>query len=107
MLREHLTRTAEKCCKLLGTQVDRVLGPPRTDKLATTRLSLALFKSYKSSLMVKELAGHYSSVIEPDEWKIGSTSTMTSFNPSLVITATKTVRIMGINSRQHMHLRRC
>ena len=99
MLREHLTRTADKCCKLSGTQVDRVLGPPRTDKLAATRLSLALFKSYKSSLMVKELAGHYSSVIEPDEWRIGSTSTMTSFNPLLVITATKTVRIMGINSK--------
>ena len=62
MLRDHLARTAEKCCKLLGTQVDRVLGPPRTDKLAATRLSLVLFKSYKCSLMVKELAGHYSSV---------------------------------------------
>ena len=42
MLKDHLTRTAEKCCKLLGTQVDRVLGPPRTDKLSATRLSLAL-----------------------------------------------------------------
>ena len=55
------------------------------------------FRAYKSSLMVKELAGHYSSIIEPDEWKIGNTSAMT-FNPSLVITASKTVRILGINS---------
>ena len=48
--------------------------------------------------MVKELAGHYSSVTEPDEWKIGTTFAMT-FNPSLVITALKTVRILGINSK--------
>ena len=98
MQKDHLARTAEKCCKLLGTHVNRVLGPPRTDKLSATRLSLALFKSYKCSLMVKELAGHYSSVTEPDEWKIGTTSAMT-FNPSLVITALKTVRILGINSK--------
>ena len=97
ILKDHLGRTAEKCCKLLGTQTDRVIGPPRTDRLAATRLSLALFKSYKCSLMVKELAGHYSSVTEPDEWKIGTMSAMT-FNPSLIITAQKTVRILGINS---------
>ena len=48
--------------------------------------------------MVKALAGHYSSVTEPDEWKVGTTSAMT-FNPSLVITALKTVRILGINSK--------
>ena len=47
--------------------------------------------------MVKELAGHYSSILEPEEWKIGNTSAMT-FNPSLVVTALKTVRILGINS---------
>ena len=103
MLKDHLARTAEKCCKLLGTQVDRVLGPPRTDKLAATRLSLALFKSYKCSLMVKELAGHYSSVTEPDEWKIGTTSALT-FHPSLLITALKTVRILGINSKANYAL---
>ena len=97
ILKEHLARTAEKCCKLLGTLTDRVIGPPRTDRLAAARLSLALFKSYKCSLMVKELAGHYSSVTEPDEWRIGTTSAMT-FNPSLIITAQKTVRILGINS---------
>ena len=65
--------------------------------MSASRLSLAIFKSYKSSLMVTELAGHYSSIIEPDEWRIG-TSSATTFNPSLIITATKTVRIMGINS---------
>ena len=97
ILKDHLNRTAEKCCKLLGTMQDRVIGPPRTDRLAATRLSLALFKSYKCSLMVKELAGHYSSVTEPDEWKIGTTSAVT-FQPSLIITTQKTVRILGINS---------
>ena len=97
VLKEHLARTAEKCCTLLGTQTVRVIGPPRTDRLAATRLSLALFKSYKCSLMVKELAGHCSSITEPDEWKIGTTSALT-FNPSLIITAQKTVRILGINS---------
>ena len=98
MLKDHLAKMAEKCCKLLGTLIDRVLGAPRTDKLAATRLSLALFKSYKCSLMVKELPGHYSSVVEPDEWKIGTTSALT-FHPSLVITSLKTVRILGINSK--------
>ena len=97
MLRDHFDRTTEKCCKLLSVNTDRVLGTPRTDRLSATRLSLAIFKAYKSSLMVKELAGHYSSIIEPDEWKIGNTSAMT-FNPSLVVTALKTVRILGINS---------
>ena len=48
--------------------------------------------------MARELAGHYSSVSEPDEWRIGNSSAMT-FNPSLIITANKTVRIMGINSK--------
>ena len=47
--------------------------------------------------MVKELAGHYSSVTEPDEWKIGTTSAVT-FQLSLIITTQKTVRILGINS---------
>ena len=96
-LRDHFIRTTEKCCKLLSVNTNKVLGEPRTDRLAATRLSLAIFKAYKSSLMVKELAGHYSSILEPDEWKIGNTSAMT-FNPSLVVTAMKTVRILGNNS---------
>ena len=97
MLRDHFNKTTEKCCTLLSVNTDRVLGTPKTDRLSATRLSLAIFKAYKSSLMVKELAGHYSSILEPDEWKIGNTSAMT-FYPSLVVTALKTVRILGINS---------
>ena len=46
ILKDHLKRTAEKCCKLLGTMPDRVIGPPRTDRLAATRLSLALFNCF-------------------------------------------------------------
>ena len=61
MLKDHFNRTTEKCCKLLSVNTDRVLGMPRIDRLSATRLSLAIFKAYKSSLMVKELAGHYSS----------------------------------------------
>ena len=98
LLKSHMTKVIEKSCKLLGTQDTRVTGPPRTDKLAASRLSLALFKAYKCSLMAMELAGHYSLVSEPDEWRIGNSSAMT-FNPSLIITANKTVRIMGINSK--------
>ena len=97
MLKDHFDRTTEKCRELLSVNTDRVLGTPRTDRLSATRLSLAIFKAYKSSLMVKELAGHYSSIIEPDEWKIGNTSAMT-FNPSLAVTAVRTVRILGNNS---------
>ena len=97
MLKEHQGMIIEKCCKLLGTDPNRVLGPPKTDKLSASRLSLAIFKSYKSSLMVREMAGHYSSISEPDEWKVGTSSAVT-FNPSLIITALRTVRILGINS---------
>ena len=64
MLKDHFDRTTEKCCELLSVNTDRVLGTPRTDRLSATRLSLAIFKAHKSSLMVKELAGHYSSIIE-------------------------------------------
>ena len=98
LLKSHMVRVIEKSCELLGTQDTRVTGPPRTDKLAASRLSLALFKAYKCSLMARELAGHYSSVSEPDEWRIGNSSAMT-FNSSLIITANKTVRVMGINSK--------
>ena len=49
MLKEHQGLVIEKCCKLLGTTTERVLGPPRKDKLSASRLSLAIFKSYKSS----------------------------------------------------------
>ena len=97
MLKDHFDRTTEKCCNLLSINTERVLGTPRTDRSAATRLSLAIFKAYKSSLMVKELAGHYSSVTEADEWRMGDTSSMT-FKPSLVVTALKTVRILGNNS---------
>ena len=49
--------------------------------------------------MVKELAGRYSSITEADEWRIGDTSAMTfKFKTSLVVTALKTVRILGNNS---------
>ena len=71
MLKDHFDRTTEKCCKLLSVNVDRVQGTPRTDRSAATRLSMAIFKAYKSSLMVKELAGHYSSITEADEWRMG------------------------------------
>ena len=98
LLKAHMAKIIEKSCTLLATQDTRVTGPPRIDKLAASRLSLALFKAYKCSLMARELAGHYSSISEPDEWKIGNSSAMT-FNPSLIITATRTVRIMGINSK--------
>ena len=97
MLKDHFNRTTEKCCNLLTVNTERVLGTPKTDRLSATRLSLAIFKAYKSSLMVKELAGHYSSITEPDEWRIGDTSAIT-FRPSLVVTALKTVRILGNNS---------
>ena len=97
MLKDYQDLVIKKCFKLLETTNERVLGPPRTDKMSASRLSLAIFKSYKSSLMVRELAGNYTSIIEPDEWRIG-TSSATTFNPSLIVTAMKTVRILGINS---------
>ena len=97
ILKDHFERATEKCCKLLAVNTDKVSGVPMTDKLSATRLSMAIFRAYKSSLMVKELAGHYSSITEPDEWRIGDTSAIT-FKPSLVVTAQKTVRILGNNS---------
>ena len=97
MLREHFTGQLKNVASCYQSIRTRCWVLRRRIDCSATRLSLAIFKAYKSSLMVKELAGHYSSIVEPDEWKIGNTSAMT-FNPSLVVTALKTVRILGINS---------
>ena len=70
---------------------------PITDKNAMSRLSLALFRAFKTSLLVRDVDGHYFMISDQDQWQIANTSTM-KLAPSLVIAPGRTVRILGHQS---------
>ena len=63
-----------------------------------SRLSLSLFRAFKTSLLVRNTDGHYSMINDQDQWEITSTSTV-KFAPSLVIGPSRTVRILGQQSK--------
>ena len=63
-----------------------------------SRLSLSLFRAFKTSLLVRNVDGHYSMINGQDQWDIASTSTV-KFAPSLVISPSRTVRILGQQSK--------
>ena len=48
--------------------------------------------------LVRNLDGHYSMINGQDQWEIASTSTV-KFAPSLVISPSRTVRILGQQSK--------
>ena len=62
------------------------------------RLSLSLFRAFKTSLLVRNVDGHYSMINGQDQWDIAATSTV-KFAPSLVISPSRTVRILGQQSK--------
>ena len=68
------------------------------DKNAMSRLSLSLFRAFKTSLLVRNVDGHYSMINGQDQWEIAATSTV-KFAPSLVIRPSRTVRILGQQSK--------
>ena len=53
-------------------------------RMPCSRLSLSLFRAFKTSLLVRNVDGHYSMINGQDQWEIAVTSTV-KFAPSLVI----------------------
>ena len=54
-----------------------------------TRLALALFKAYKTSMMIRNASGQYLSVNDDDEWRVmdlkESRSSVLKLKPQLII----------------------
>ena len=98
MLKEYREFVVEKCAKQFNLQEEQLRPNQTTDKNAMSRLSLALFRAFKTSLLVRNVDGHYSMINDQDQWQIATTSTV-KFAPSLVIAPNKTVRILGHQSK--------
>ena len=64
-----------------------------------TRLSFALLKAFKHTLMIRRVVGHYSSVTDTDEWNVSSSS-VTKLRPRFIVAPEKMIRMMptGTNS---------
>ena len=72
-MKEFRAEIATKCEGVLKS------WPKARDKTTNTRLALALFKAYKSSLMIRNASGQYSSVNDDDdEWRFGSKESRSS-----------------------------
>ena len=98
VLREYRGFVAEKCSKQFGIPVEQLEPNQSMDKNAMSRLSLSLFRAFKTSLLVRNTDGHYSMINDQDQWEIAATSTV-KFAPSLVIGPCRTVRILGQQSK--------
>ena len=98
MLQEYRDFVVEKCSKQFTIPEEQLRVNQSTDKNAMSRLSLALFRAFKTSLLVRNVDGHYSMINDQDQWQIASTSTV-KFAPSLVIAPGGTVRILGHQSK--------
>ena len=98
VLQEYREFVVEKCSKQFSIQEEQLQPNQPTDKNAMSRLSLALFRAFKTSLLVRNLDGHYSMINDQDQWEIATTSTV-KFAPSLVIAPSRTVRILGQQSK--------
>ena len=88
----------EKCSKQFDIQEELLHPNQPTDRNAMSRLSLALLRAFKTSLLVRNLDGHYSMINDQDQWEIANTSTV-KFASSLVIAPSRTVRILGQQSK--------
>ena len=98
VLREYQGFVAEKCSKQFSISVEQLEPNQAMDKNAMSRLSLSLFRAFKTSLLVRNLAGHYSMINDQEQWEIAPLSTV-KFAPSLVISPCRTVRILGQQSK--------
>ena len=98
VLQEYLESVVEKCAKQFSVPEEQLRPNQSTDKKAKSRLSLALFRAFKTSLLVRTVDGHYSMINDQDQWQISTTSTV-KFAPSLVIAPSRTVRILGHQSK--------
>ena len=59
VLCEHRRFVAEKCSKQFKVSIELLEPNQSMDKNATSRLSLSLFRAFKTSLLVRNLDGHY------------------------------------------------
>ena len=66
LVKEFRAEISTKCEATLKT------WPKARDETTNTRLALALFKAYKTSLMIRNASGQYSSVNDNDELRFGS-----------------------------------
>ena len=98
VLQEYRLFVVEKCSKQFDIQEELLYPNQPTDKNAMSRLSLAVFRAFKTSLLVRNLDGHYSMINDQDQWEIANSSTV-KFAPSLVIAPSRTVRILGHQSK--------
>ena len=98
VLQEYREFVVERCSKQFAIPTEQLQINPSTDKNAMSRLSLALFRAFKTSLLVRDVDGHYSMINDQDQWQIATTSTV-KFAPSLVIAPGRTVRILGHQSK--------
>ena len=101
VLQEYREFVVEKCAKQFNLQEEQLRPNQSTDKNSMSRLSLALFRAFKTSLLVRNIDGHYSMINDQDQWQIATTSTGSTvkFAPSLVIAPSRTVRILGHQSK--------
>ena len=95
-MREFRTEIATKCEGVLKS------WPKARDETTNTRLALALFKAYKTSLMIRNASGQYSSVNDDDEGRFGSKKSRSSvlkFKPQLIIVPGRMVRIQALGPK--------
>ena len=96
VVKEFRTEIATKCEGLLKS------WPKARDETTNTRWALALFKAYKTSLMIRNASGQYSSVNDDDEWRFGSKESRSSvlkFKPQLIIVPGRMVRMQALGSK--------
>ena len=98
VLQEYRELVVGKCSKQFAIPEEQLQVNQTMDKNAMSRLSLALFRAFKTSLLVRNIDGHCSMINDQDQWQIATTSTVT-FAPSLVIAPGRTVRILGHQSK--------
>ena len=96
VVKEFRAEIATKCESVLKS------WPKARDETTSTRLALALFKAYKSSLMIRNASGQYSSVNDDDEWRFGSKESRSSvlkFKPQFIIVPGRMVRIQALGPK--------
>ena len=70
VLQEYQEFVVEKCAKQFNLQEKQPRPNQTTDKNAMSRLSLALFRAFKTSLLVRNIDGHYSMINDQDQWQM-------------------------------------
>ena len=76
VLCEYREFVVEKCAKQFSLQEEQLRPNQNTDKNAMSKLSLALFRAFKTSLLVRNVDGHYFTINDQDQWQIATTSTV-------------------------------